>query len=87
MTKFYHGQKVCYTQRGVAVEGSIVDGPAWFYPNSTVTKYGGGSLGQAEWGYRVRGPIVLPNGTIYSDRDGRMLPGIGYIPAHDLTQK
>lgn len=67
------------------VEGTIVEGPAWHWPNSTVTKYGGGTMGQAVWGYKVRGPIVQADGSFYRVR-GEIAPGIGFVPAADLIE-
>ena len=84
MTSLKSGTKVRYSRHGVEVEGMILSGPEWFYPDSTVNKYGQGSMGQAVRSYRVRGPIVFANGSIYTLPNGGDAPGIYYVPCNEV---
>lgn len=78
------------TPYGIVLDGHISETgsmgrPMPFYPDSTVTKYGNGSMGRTAWGYKVRMPI-LNKDTLepYEDRHGRPLMGIGYVEADKI---
>jgi len=77
------GTKVRFTKNGTTVEGTTLENLSVFYPDSTVTKYGNGTMGRAVRGYRVRSPIVQQDGSLYTVR-GRVVDGIGYVAADDL---
>lgn len=88
MQRFTRNQAVIVSTNGITVEGTIADGKlSPFYPDSTVTKYGNGSSGRTAWGYQVRSPIVREDGTLYTDRNGRPLMGLGYVEVANLAAK
>lgn len=85
------GQKVLVTTRhGVVVDGVVSEtgnmgGTMPFYPDSTVNKYGSGTMGRTAWGYRVTYPLLDPD-TLEprTDRYGRVITGLGYVEACNL---
>jgi hypothetical protein len=80
---YQRNDPVAYLDKGQEVNGTIVKGRQCFYPQSTVTKYGNGSLGPIAYGYKIRGPIIQADGSFYMVR-GEVAHGIKFVDERDV---
>ena len=87
---FTRNQRVKILTPAGLVDGTISETgpmgrPMPFYPDSTVTKYGGGTTGRCAWGYKVRSPIINKD-TLqpYVDGHGRPMMGIAYVESKNI---
>lgn len=90
-TTFERNQAVrVTTPQGIVLDGTISETgpmgrPMPFYPDSTVTKYGNGTMGRTAWGYKVRMPILNKETLeLHQDRHGQPLMGLGYVEASQI---
>jgi len=73
------GDKVIVTHRGVEVEGEIMGRRQWVQiGGQSATKHCPVSSAVWGWGYKVRSPIVMSDGSLYRVR-GQIAMGIGYV--------